>query len=82
MLERWGKVAFDGRSIYLAGYDSLAWVALSVVVNLSSVVVVTLTTTVTRAEVPLSPEAVPLIAAVALVVRVALGASIGRRGRY
>ena len=82
VLERWGKVAFDGRSIYLAGYDSTTWVTLSVVVNLSSVVVVILTATVTRAEVPLSPEAVPLIAAVALVVGVALGVSIGRRGRY
>jgi len=82
VLERWGKVAFDSRSICLAGYDSTAWVTLSVVVNLSNVVVVTLTATVTRAEVPLSPEAVPLTAAAALVVGVALGASIGRRGRY
>jgi len=74
-LERWGKAASDGRCVYLAGWGSLSWVILSVVVNTSGAVVVWSTATVTVVQ----PEVATtgLIAAVALAVGAVLGLLIG-----
>jgi hypothetical protein len=74
--ERWGRAASDARRVYLAGWESMGWAILSVVVNTSGAVVVWSTATVTAVRTEVAR--VGLTAAVVLVVGVALGVLIGR----
>lgn len=74
--ERWGRAASDARRVYLAGWESMGWAILSVVVNTSGAVVVWSTATVTAVRTEVAT--VGLTAAVVLVVGVALGVLIGR----